>query len=70
MEESGTREVAEKMGVPVVDLNTDEHEEVEVPSLCNEISQDRPDRPGKQCHHKRPVMKTHIRSAVTVSLRT
>jgi uncharacterized protein (DUF362 family) len=31
LEESGTRAVAEKLGIPVVDLNRDAHRELEVP---------------------------------------
>ncbi|MGA2956184.1 MAG: DUF362 domain-containing protein [Thermodesulfobacteriota bacterium] len=70
MEESGTKEVAEKMGVALVDLNTDDHEEIEIPQplvmKSVKIAQTVLD---SNVIISVPVMKTHIRSAVTVSLK-
>jgi uncharacterized protein (DUF362 family) len=70
MEESGTKEVAERLGVPLVDLNADRHREVEVPNplVMNsvKIAQTVLD---SDVLISVPVMKTHIRSAVTLSLK-
>ena len=70
MEESGTKAVAEELGVPLVDLNADDHEEVEVPSplVMNsvKIAQTVLD---SNVIISVPVLKTHIRSAVTLSLK-
>ncbi len=70
LEESGTKGVAEELGVPLVDLNADDHEEVEVPSplVMNsvKIAQTVLD---SNVIISVPVLKTHIRSAVTLSLK-
>jgi len=70
LEESGTKEVAEKLGVALVDLNTDDHEEVEIsqPLVMKsvKIAQTALD---SNVIISIPVMKTHIRSAVTISLK-
>ncbi|HYB20904.1 MAG TPA: DUF362 domain-containing protein [Thermodesulfobacteriota bacterium] len=70
LKESGTKEVAEKLGVALVDLNTDDHEEVEIsqPLVMKsvKIAQTALD---SNVIISIPVMKTHIRSAVTISLK-
>ena len=70
MEESGTKEVADRLGVPLVDLNADRHREVEVPNplvmKSVKIAQTVLD---SDVLISVPVMKTHIRSAVTLSLK-
>lgn len=70
MEESGTKEVAGKLGVPVIDLNTDDHEEVEIPRflVMNSVKIARTVLDSNVIISV-PVIKTHIRSAVTVSLK-
>ena len=70
LEESGTKRVAEKLGVPLVDLNQDRHQEVEIPDALVmksvKIAQTVLD-----CDViiSVPVMKTHIRTAATLSLK-
>jgi len=70
MEQSGTKVVAEKLGVPVVDLNTDHHQELEIPNplvmKSVKVAQTVLD---SDVIISIPVMKTHIRSAVTLSLK-
>ena len=70
LEQSGTKEVAEKLGVPVVDLNTDHHRELEIPDplvmKSVKVAQTVLD---SDVIISIPVMKTHIRSAVTLSLK-
>jgi uncharacterized protein (DUF362 family) len=70
MEESGTREAAERLGVPLIDLNTDRNREVEIPNplvmKSVRIAQTVLD---SDVIISVPVMKTHIRSAVTLSLK-
>jgi uncharacterized protein (DUF362 family) len=70
LEQSGTKEVAEKLGVPVVDLNTDQHRELEIPNplvmKSVKIAQTVLD---SDVIISVPVMKAHIRSAVTLSLK-
>ncbi len=70
MEESGTKEVAEKLGVDLIDLNTDDHEEVEIPHplVMKSVKIARTVLDSNVIISV-PVMKTHIRSAVTVSLK-
>jgi len=70
LEESGTKEAADKLGVPLVDLNVDHLEEVEIPNplvmksvkIAQTVLQ-------SDVIISVPVMKTHIRSAVTLSLK-
>jgi uncharacterized protein (DUF362 family) len=70
MEESGTKAVAEKLGLPLIDLNTDHHREVEVPNplvmKSVKIAQTVLD---SEVIISIPVMKTHIRSGITLSLK-
>lgn len=70
LEQSGTKEVAEKLGVPVVDLNTDHHRELEIPNplvmKSVKVAQTVLD---SNVIISVPVMKAHIRSAVTLSLK-
>ena len=70
MEESGTKEVAEKLGVALVDLNTDDHEDVEIPQplVMNSVKIAQTVLESNVIISV-PVMKTHIRSAVTLSLK-
>jgi len=70
LEESGTKAVAEKLGVPVVDLNRDSHREVEVPGalVMKRVKIARTVLESDVIVSV-PVMKTHIRSAVTLSLK-
>src|SRR4030043_903231 len=69
-EESGTKEVAEKLGVALVDLNRDRHREIEIPNYLvmksKKIAQTVLD---SDVIVSVPVMKTHIRSGVTLSLK-
>ena len=70
LEESGTKAVAEKLGVPVVDLNRDSHREVEVPgALVMKTVKIARTVLESDVIVSVPVMKTHIRSAVTLSLK-
>jgi uncharacterized protein (DUF362 family) len=70
MEESGTKEVAEELGVEVIDLNQDDHEEVEIPRpLVMKSVKIAQTVLESNVIVSVPVMKTHIRSAVTVSLK-
>jgi uncharacterized protein (DUF362 family) len=70
MEESGTREAAERLRVPLVDLNTDRHREVEVPHpLVMESVKIAQTVLDSDVIISVPVMKTHIRSAVTLGLK-
>lgn len=70
LEESGTKVVAEKLGVPVVDLNRDSHREVEVPgALVMKTVKIARTVLESDVIVSVPVMKTHIRSAVTLSLK-
>ena len=70
LEESGTKAVAEKLGVPLVDLNRDSHREVEVPGafVMKTVKIARTVLESDVIVSV-PVMKTHIRSAVTLSLK-
>jgi uncharacterized protein (DUF362 family) len=70
LEESGTKAVAEKLGVPVVDLNRDSNREVEVPGafVMKTVKIARTVLESDVIVSV-PVMKTHIRSAVTLSLK-
>jgi uncharacterized protein (DUF362 family) len=70
LEESGTRAAAEKLGVPVVDLNRDSHREVEIPGafVMKTVKIARTVLESDVIVSV-PVMKTHIRSAVTLSLK-
>jgi len=70
LRESGTKAVAEKLGLPVVDLNVDRHREVEVPNpLVMKSVKIAQTVLESQVIISIPVMKTHIRSAVTLSLK-
>jgi len=70
LEESGTKTVAEELGVPLVDLNADDHEEVEVPQpLVMESVKIAQTVLDSNVIISVPVLKTHIRSAVTLSLK-
>jgi len=70
LEESGTKAVAEKLGVPVVDLNADRHREVEVPDpLVMKSVKIAETVLDSDLVISIPVMKSHIRSAVTLSLK-
>lgn len=70
LEESGTKEAADDLGVPLVDLNADRHREMEVPNplvmKSVKIAQTVLD---SDVVISVPVMKTHIRSGVTLSLK-
>ncbi len=70
MESSGTKEMAERLGVPLVDLNTDDYEEVEIPEplVMNSVKIAQTVLESNVIISI-PVVKTHIRSAVTVSLK-
>ena len=71
LEESGTKAAAEKLGVPVVDLNRDSHQEVEIPgALVMKTVKIARTVLESDVIVSVPVMKTHIRSAVTLSLKT
>jgi uncharacterized protein (DUF362 family) len=70
LEESGTKAMAEKLGVPVVDLNRDSHGEVEIPgALVMKTVKIARTVLESDVIVSIPVMKTHIRSAVTLSLK-
>jgi uncharacterized protein (DUF362 family) len=70
LEESGTKAVAEKLGVPLVDLNRDSHGEVEIPeALVMKTVKIARTVLESDVIVSVPVMKTHIRSAVTLSLK-
>lgn len=70
LEESGTKAVGEKLGVPVVDLNRDSHGEVEIPgALVMKTVKIARTVLESDVIISIPVMKTHIRSAVTLSLK-
>ncbi len=70
LEESGTKAMAEKLGVPVVDLNRDSHGEVEIPQpLVMKTVKIARTVLESDVIVSIPVMKTHIRSAVTLSLK-
>ena len=70
LEESGTKEVAEKLGVPLVDLNADRHREVEVPNpLIMKSVRIAETVLDSDVIISVPVMKTHIRTGVTLSLK-
>jgi len=70
MEESGTKEVAERLGVPVVDFNTDRHREVEIPNpLVMKSVKIAQTVLESDVIISIPVMKSHIRSAVTLSVK-
>ncbi len=70
LEESGTQAVAGKLGVPVVDLNRDSHREVEIPgALVMKKVKIAQTVLESDVIVSVPVMKTHIRSAVTLSLK-
>jgi len=70
LEESGTLAVARELGVPVVDLNRDAHRELEIPDpyvmKSVKIAQTVLE---SDVIVSIPVMKSHIRSAVTLSLK-
>jgi uncharacterized protein (DUF362 family) len=70
LEESGTKEMAEKLGVAVVDLNTDHQREVEIPNplVMKSVKIARTVLESDVIISV-PVMKTHIRSAITLSLK-
>ena len=70
LEESGTKAVAEKLGVPVVDLNRNSHGEVEIPGalVMKKVKIARTVLESDMIISI-PVMKTHIRSAVTLGLK-
>jgi uncharacterized protein (DUF362 family) len=70
LEESGTKEVAEKLGVLLVDLNADRHREVEVPNpLIMKSVKIAETVLDSDVIISIPVMKTHIRTGVTLSLK-
>ena len=70
LEESGTKEVAEKLGVRLVDLNADRHREVEVPNpLIMKSVKIAETVLDSDMIISVPVMKTHIRTGVTLSLK-
>jgi len=70
LEESGTKEMAAKLGVAVVDLNTDRHREVEIPDpLVMKSVKIAQTVLESDVIISIPVLKTHIRSAVTLSLK-
>jgi uncharacterized protein (DUF362 family) len=70
LEESGTKEVAEKLGVPLVDLNADRHREVEVPNpLIMKSVKIAETVLDSDVIVSVPVMKSHIRTGVTLSLK-
>ena len=70
LEESGTKALAEKLGVPVVDLNRDSHGEVKIPeALVMKTVKIARTVLESDVIVSIPVMKTHIRSAVTLSLK-
>jgi uncharacterized protein (DUF362 family) len=70
LEESGTKAMAEKLGVPVVDLNRDSHGEVGIPgALVMKTVKIARTVLESDVIVSIPVMKTHIRSAVTLSLK-
>jgi uncharacterized protein (DUF362 family) len=70
MVESGTKEVAEKLGVPLIDLNQDRHREVEIPdALVMKSVKIAETVLDSDVIISVPVMKTHIRSAITLSLK-
>ena len=70
LEESGTKEVAEKLGVRLVDLNADRHREVEVPNpLIMKSVKIAETVLDSDVIISVPVMKTHIRTGVTLSLK-
>lgn len=70
MEEAGIKEVAERLGIPLIDLNRDRHREIEIPhplvmksvKIARTVLE-------SDAFISVPVMKTHIRSAVTLSLK-
>jgi len=69
-EESGTKEVAEKLGVALVDLNVDRHREIEIPNpLVMKFVKIAQTVLDSDVIVSVPVMKTHIRSGVTLSLK-
>ncbi len=70
LEESGTREMASKLGVAVIDLNRDRQQEVEIPNplVMKSVKIARTVLESDVIISV-PVMKTHIRSAVTLSLK-
>jgi uncharacterized protein (DUF362 family) len=70
LEESGTKEMAARLGVAVVDLNTDQQREVEIPHpLVMKSVKIARTALESDVIISVPVMKTHIRSAVTLSLK-
>jgi uncharacterized protein (DUF362 family) len=70
LEESGTREVAEKLGVSLVDLNQDRHREVEIPNaLVMKSVRIASTVLDSDVVVSVPVMKSHIRTGVTLSLK-
>ena len=70
LEESGTKEMAARLGVTVVDLNTDRHREVKIPNpLVMKSVKIAETVLESDVIISVPVMKTHIRSAVTLSLK-
>ena len=70
LEESGTKEVAEKLGVRLVDLNADRHREVEIPNpLIMKSVKIAETVLDSDVIISVPVMKTHIRTGVTLSLK-
>jgi len=70
LEESGTKALAEKLGVPVVDLNRDSQGEVKIPgALVMKTVKIARTVLESDVIVSIPVMKTHIRSAVTLSLK-
>lgn len=70
LEESGTREIATQLGVALVDLNTDHQREVEIPNpLVMKSVKIAQTVLESDVIISVPVMKTHIRSAVTLSLK-
>ena len=70
LEESGTKEVAERLGVPLVDLNQDRHREVEIPNaLVMKTVKIAETALDSDVIVSVPVMKTHIRTGITLSLK-
>ena len=70
LEESGTKEGAENLGVPLVDLNQDRHREVEIPNaLVMKSVKIAETVLDSDVIVSIPVMKSHIRTAVTLSLK-
>lgn len=70
LEESGTKEVAERLRVPLIDLNRDAHREIPIPDpLVMKSVRIAATVLQSDVLISVPVLKTHIRSAVTLSLK-